>query len=375
MSKAITPSLSAPRRAGPTIGFYLARRFAWTLFFVMLGLTALIYVIDTLEMLRRLGNHNIGASVALKMSLFRLPDLALTLLPFVVLLATLALLRQLTRNSEIIILRAAGLPTWRLLNGPVTVILLTGMLALFIGNPLAATMLKRYESWQAENLPGSTKGVVTAGGTIWLKQRQEDHDFFITAREAQSNGALLKDGTVFLFSPKGDFQARLDADTITLEPGLWHLNNTTLLQPNQPVKHEDSVTIPTDLTPQVIQSSFHPAGTLTLWELNRFIDILRETGFPSSAHEMQFQRLLALPALLFAMFWLAVPWGLRNVRGGGVWQLAAAGVGMGFGFYLLTNLFTTFGLAGRLNVVLAAWAPVLVAGMAAAALLLAWREE
>ena len=46
-------------------------------------------------------------------------------------------------------------------------------------NPLAATLLKRYEAWQSDIIPGSAKGVVTAGGTIWLKQRQEDHDELI----------------------------------------------------------------------------------------------------------------------------------------------------------------------------------------------------
>ena len=46
----------------------------------MLGLTTLIYVIDTLDMLKRLGHHGIGVGTALKMSLFRLPDLALTML-------------------------------------------------------------------------------------------------------------------------------------------------------------------------------------------------------------------------------------------------------------------------------------------------------
>ena len=122
-------------------------------------------------------------------------------------------------------------------------------------------------------------------------------------------------------------------------------------------------------------SSFPPAGTLTIWEPGRFINVLREAGFPSSAHEMQYQKLWAMPALLLAMFWLAVPWGLRNIRGSSIWPLVAAGVGTGFGFYMLGNLFTTFGLAGRLNVLLAAWAPVAIAGLCATALLLAWREE
>ncbi|HEX2858996.1 MAG TPA: LPS export ABC transporter permease LptG [Alphaproteobacteria bacterium] len=375
MSKAKAARLTQPRHASPTLGLYLARRYAWMLVFVLAGLTSLIYVIDALEMMRRLGHHGISAAMALKMSLFRLPDLGLTMLPFVVLLATLALLRQLTRSNEITILRAAGLPTWRLLTGPMSVVALAGIIALFVANPLAATLLKRYEAWQSEVMPGSAKGVVTSGGAIWLKQRQEDHDFFITARDVQSSGQSMKNGTVFLFSPEGDFQARLDAQSISLIPGFWKLGNTTLLTPNQAVKHEDSVTIPTDLTPQMIQSSFNPPGTLTIWELGRFINVLREAGFPSSAHEMQYQRLWALPALLLTMFWLAVPWGLRNVRGGGVWSLVAAGVGMGFGFYLLINLFTTFGLAGRLNVVMAAWAPVLIAGLCATALLLAWREE
>jgi lipopolysaccharide export system permease protein len=370
----LSPS-SAHRYASPTLGTYLARRYTAVLLFTLVILGAFVSLMDALELIRRLARHHVSTATILQMSVFKLPDLLLKLLPFVILISTLALLRQLTRRHEITVLRAAGLPTWRLLLGPLAVVALGGAVALFIVNPLAATMLKRYTAWEDAVLPGATRGLVTAGGTIWLKQREQDHDFFITAREALASGRQLKHATVFMFAPSGDFQARLDAAAMELFPGTWRLSDVTILTPNRQTRHEPAVSIPTDLTPQLIQNSFHPAGTLTIWELGRFIRVLRQSGFPSTAHEMQYQRLWAMPFLLAVMFWLAVPWGLRNVRGRSVWPLVAAGLGLGFGFYLLNNVFTTFGLAGRLDVTLAAWAPLLIAALAATALLLAWREE
>ncbi|PZP38598.1 MAG: LPS export ABC transporter permease LptG, partial [Pseudomonas fluorescens] len=169
--------------------------------------------------------------------------------------------------------------------------------------------------------------------------------------------------------------ARLDAQQAKLEEGKWRLQNVFMLTPKQQIVRQDEVTLPTSLTPEQIQASFNPPGTLDIFELREFIKTLSDSGFKTGRHAMAYQRLLALPFMCIAMLLIAVPFGLRFTRTRGLGIVIISGVLMGFGFYFFGNLMATFGLAGRLDVRLAAWLPAAMASLLAVALMLQMREE
>ncbi|MBI1309408.1 MAG: LPS export ABC transporter permease LptG [Proteobacteria bacterium] len=369
-----------PQRGySPTLGWYLASRWFVTLVVTLLALALFVYLVNTGEVLRDTTSHGAPALQAVVMSLAQLPDLMMQLLPFAVLLASLIWVQQMNRRQELVALRASGLPARRIVLGPVSACLLVGVAALFVMNPISATLLKFFENWRSEVMPNSVKGIVTSGGSIWLRQDEMDNGkvrtFFIYGRSVAANGQSLGEATVFVFDEKGDFMARLDATQAKLEDGYWRMEDTYMLSPQKKIVHEAAVTLPTTLTAEQIQSSFNPPGTLNLWELRNFISVLQQSGLPAERHAMVYQRLLALPFTCLAMLLLAVPFGLRFARGRGVASVVLAGLGLGFGFYLLGNFAAAYGMAGRLNVILAAWLPGVMALLLSAALLIHLREE
>lgn len=370
------------RGYAPTLGQYLALSWLGTFMLTLLALGVVIYLVDVVELLRQLAGKPVPMGQAALMSLMKMPDLMLQLLPFAVLLGTLVWLNQLNKRYELVALRASGLPARRFMLAPLLMCMLVGVSAVLVVNPLAATFLKRYERWYGEVFPNTVKGLVTNGGSIWLRQEEIGSNkpegrrtYFIYGQTASANGQNLGEATVFAFSPQGDFLARLDAKKADLEDGRWLLRDTFLLSPQQAIAHEELMSLPTSLTAAQIQASFNPPNTLSVWELRHFIEILEASGFPASRHAMAYAKLLALPALACAMFLLAVPFGLRFVRGHGMASVVLAGLGLGFGFYLFGNIAAAYGLAGRLDVMLAAWLPTLIALLLAAALLLHLREE
>ena len=62
------------------------------------------------------------------MSLLKLPDLGLTLLPFAVLLGGVFSFVRLSRSQELLAIRAAGVSAWNLLAPALTVAVLLGIL-------------------------------------------------------------------------------------------------------------------------------------------------------------------------------------------------------------------------------------------------------
>ncbi|TKW61231.1 MAG: LPS export ABC transporter permease LptG [Blastochloris viridis] len=391
------PNLLAPaprdastRGYSPTLGWYLGGMWLTTVIFTIFGLGSFIYLIDVIDLWNQISDKGIGISVALIMSLAKTPDLLLQLLPFAVLIGSLVWLNQLNKRQELVALRAIGLPARRFLMGPLLACLLVGMLSIWVGNPVSAALLKRYEHWNATVFPGSTKGLVTAGGSIWLKQSEfpatatkqaSGRDYFIYGRRVSPGGDDLGQATVFIFDEHNSFLARIDAEQAVLEPGIngeqgqWNLKNAVMLTPRQDIIRKPELTLPTSLTPDEIQASFNPPGTLNIFELREFISTLQESGFKTDRHAMAYQRLLALPFMCIAMLLVAVPFGLRFTRVRGLGMVIVAGVLMGFGFYFFGNFMATFGLAGRLDVRLAAWLPAIMASLLAMALMLQLREE
>jgi len=131
-----------------------------------------------------------------------------------------------------------------------------------------------------------------------------------------------------------------------------------------------TITFPTDLTPDRIENSFASPDTLSFWALPGFIAVLEQAGFSAVRHRLHFQSLLSLPLLAAAMALLAAGFSMRSTRRGGVAQMIAAGVASGFALFVLDKITSEFGEAGTLPVQLAAWAPTIAGLLLALALLL-----
>lgn len=347
-----------------------------------MAFATLLYLLEMIELLRKVSDTANAPLVVMSMAAFKLPDILLQLLPFAMLIGTIVWLHRLNQRHELTAIKAAGLPARRFLTGPAIACVLVGLLALTVVNPLAAMFTKTYERWYAEAFPGSVRGLITNGGSAWLRQTDPEsgRTYFLYGQNIQSSlqeaVTTLGPATIFIFQQNGGFLTRLEAQTATLEAGAWVLSEARLIgRGMQNSLQPSTVRLPTKLTAEQLRDSFTPPATLNVWELGKFVQVLAATGFPSARHAMAYAKLLALPALGLAMFALAIPFGLRFTRHSTLARSIGLGVGLGFTFYLLGNFVAAYGLAGRLNPSLAAWLPVGVGLLVALALVIYLQED
>ncbi|MDB5372329.1 MAG: export transporter permease LptG, partial [Belnapia sp.] len=110
-----------------TLARYVARRFLGATFAMLAGLTLLVSLFDFIELLRRAATRpDAGFALVAQIAALRLPFVALQILPFAILLGGLLAFWRLTRSSELVVARAAGISAWGFLSGPVVVALLFG---------------------------------------------------------------------------------------------------------------------------------------------------------------------------------------------------------------------------------------------------------
>ena len=365
----------------PTLTVYVALRFLAATSLMVLSLTGLVALFDFIELLRRAANRgDVGFGIAAEIAGMRLPFVAMQILPFGILLGGIVAFWRLTRSSELIVARAAGVSAWGFLLGPLAVAFLLGAAATAGLSPLSSALLARAERLDQAYLRTGGGFSTLAGGRLWLRQADRELDprgVAIIAGRPLARGVAgfeLHDVSIWRLSGDDRPLARIEAPRARLTPGTWGLDGAVSFGRDRGGTPPAAITLPTELTPERIQNSFASPETLSFWSLPEFIEVLEGAGFSAVRHRIQFQSLLALPSLALVMALLAAGFSMRSSRRGGVTQMIGAGVAAGFALFVLARVSNEFGEAGTLPVVLAAWAPT-VAGMLLALALLLHLEE
>jgi lipopolysaccharide export system permease protein len=364
-----------------TLMAYVARRFAGMTLLMVLALSMLVALFDLIELLRRAATRpEANFALVSQIAALRIPYVAMQILPFAVLLGGIIAFWRLTRFSELVVARAAGISAWGFLAGPVLVALLLGLGASMALSPLSSAMLARAERLDQLYLRNVGGITALAGGRLWLRQADDGlqpqgvaiiSGRPVVTREMQPNEVLrLAEVSVWRLSAEDRPLARIEATSALLQPGRWRFDGARVFGADRVAGAPQSLDFPTELTPERIENSFASPDTLSLWALPEFISVLENAGFSAIRHRLHFQSLLALPLLAIAMALLAAGFSMRSARRGGVARMIAGGVSAGFALFVLDKITGEFGEAGSLPVVLAAWAPAGAGFLLAAALLL-----
>jgi lipopolysaccharide export system permease protein len=332
---------------------------------------------DFLELLRRSASKPEATfAIVGQIALFRLPYIVMQILPFALLLGGILCFWRLTRSSELIVARAAGISAWEFLAAPTLCAMLFGAIATTVVSPVSSAMFRRAEAMDNVYLRAGGGPLALNGGQLWLRQADRaltpQGVAIIHANAVQLHGKRLsaQQVSVFRLDANDRLLSRIEAAKAVLAGGEWHLDDARSIRPDQLPEPPREITLPTDLTVARVQESFASPDTLSVWALPDFIRLLDRSGFSSIRHRLHFQALLALPLLSATMALVAAGFSMRPTRRGGVARMIGGGVAAGFALFLVSKMAEEFGQSGALPAVLAAWAPTASGLMLAVALLL-----
>ncbi|HEY8288638.1 MAG TPA: LPS export ABC transporter permease LptG [Acetobacteraceae bacterium] len=360
-----------------TLSLYVTRQFAGAVTAMLLALTGLVAMFDFIELLRRSASKpDATFGIVSQIAALRLPYIAMQILPFAILLGGILCFWRLTRSSELIVARAAGVSAWEFLAMPTLCAMAFGVIATAAVSPVSSVMLARAETMDNAYLRTGGGPLALNGGQLWL--RQSDHALvpqgvaIIHAHGVELHGKRLTAQEVSVFRLDGGDRllSRIEATKATLGPGSWQLEKARTIRPDQLPDPPREISLPTDLTVSRVQESFASPDTLSVWALPDFIALLDRSGFSSIRHQLHFQALLALPVLAATMALVSAGFSMRPARRGGVARMIGSGVAAGFALFVVSKIAEEFGQSGALPVMLAAWAPTASGLMLALALLL-----
>lgn len=372
----------------PTLSSYLAKRYTLNLLALLCALLAVIYLFDTVELIRRASKRDdIPLTLVLQMGLFKLPEVGQTLFPFAVLFSAMFTFWQLTRRYELIVVRASGFSIWQFLL-PITVVgILFGGLHMSIINPLGAVLIGKFEDMERNLLKRQENQIAVFREGLWLRQAiliessnsqvpknqnqatqtyQENNlisgYIILHAQRVKQPEWILNNVSVLYFTDNSDFLQRVDAKTAHLQEKNWYLQDVTIHNASGNIpSRKDSFIVPTTLTAEEIVESFASPESMSFWKLPAYIRTLEQTGFDATRLKVYYQTLLSQPLMFCAMILLAATVSMRPPRSAGTFMMVSLGVFIGFIVFFLSSFLQALGSNQQIPILMAAWSPALIA--------------
>lgn len=350
--------------------YYIARRFLVLITAVFVLCMVLIFLIDFVELLRESGKRG-GVSVGLLayLTLLRLPAYAELTLPFAGLAGSIGAFLMLSRSSELVVMRAAGMSVWQFIRPGIAVAGLIGAVATAVYNPLSATARAHSERLTAELLGDEKNLFQQKGNTAWLRQDGVDGPSVMTAGSSADQGRTLGRVTVYEFDRNQRLRARVEAAKAQLGRGVWTLTRATVTRVGKPPETVPVYRVKTFLSATQVADALGSAIAISFWQLPDAIDLARKAGRGAAALMVQYQSLLARPLLMIAMVLLAATVSLKSFRFGKVRSRIITGLIGGFTFFILSEVSRQLGVAGLTTPQSSAWVPVGIACLASLSVL------
>ncbi len=326
---------------------------------VIIGLTLVIILIDTVEISRRASSIadftlvDIAALAAL-----RAPSFLETNVPFVVLFAAMMTLLALNKRQELVITRASGMSAWQFIAPLCLGSILIGVVAVSVFNPLTTYTLKKADDIQIKiGLLAPRNG----NSVPWFRQITEDGTLVVGAEQSTSAGTILGKPSFFFFNPAGNPIQRVDAETGQLVDGNWVLKKASVYRLGSDVEQVAEFVTPAAIDKNLLGQTLATPETISFFGLSNSIESARAFGLPDAPYSMRWHSLFALPALLVAMTLIAATVSLKFARFGQSSAAILGGVLAGFLLYVVMAMAKALGGSGVVAPVISAWLPVIAA--------------
>ena len=294
-------------------------------------------------------------------------EIIYTIMPLIMIFASIWLFLSLARSSELVVARASGRSGLVFLFGPIFVSILLSALILLILNPIVAFTTTRYLTLSQE-LKNQGKSVFSIGTEgLWLRQGDDDGYTVVRASSANGTGSFFYDVTFYVYGKDGQINQRLQADIAGLGDGAWQLYKAKAWplsqteNPEQNASVMSKATLPTDMTREQVRDRFETPATVPIWNLPAVIQKLQSAGFSARRHQVWLQAEFARPLFLVSMVLLGAAFCMRHIRFGGTGIAILTAVICGFGLFYVRNFAQVLGESGQLPVTVAVWTPPIAA--------------
>ncbi|MDP3716876.1 MAG: LPS export ABC transporter permease LptF [Acidobacteriota bacterium] len=373
------PQFSLP---GPRLlDVYLARQYVRILGMTTVGMLGLFYISTFIDLSDKWFKGQTSLGMLAQFLFWSTPEWLTYILALAVLLSALVTIGLLTKNSELIVMRACGISLYRTALPLVLFAAAASAILFAMEERLLATANRNADRLKHIIRTGSpqTFGVMNRK---WIVGRSGEvyHYQFYDPRRRELNSLSVFDfdeaaHTIRsrMFAAKATYAPVAGpAGTVPewrLEQG-WSRDFSAKAQVTDFAKFAER-SVPLEPADYFVTETREP-DLMNFGQLRTYIGELRASGYNVLEHEVGLYRKTAFPFVTLVMTLIAVPFAVSTGKRGAMYGIGI-GIVLALVYWVMISVFAAFGAGGLLNPILAAWAPNLIFGAAAAFLLLTVR--
>lgn len=300
--------------------------------------------------------NDYGLAKAALYVLLTLPRRIYEMFPTAVLLGGLMSLGALAANSELMVMRAAGMSVTRITVAVLQGGLILALIAAVLGEVLAPPGEKYAQAMRS----AAQTGYITL---------QSEHGFW--ARDGKNfvqiqrvlPGPQLRDITIYEFDDQLRLRSLIHADTGTYANGSWDLQGvrqSLVSEQGVSTRTLDSTEWRSLLKPDLLEVLSVKPEDLAASALARYVTYLDENSLSSDRYRLAFWIKIVTPFSTLVMLLIAIPFVFGSLRSAHAGTRILVGVLLGMGFYLLNQALNHVGLVYGLPPLLSAVIPTLL---------------
>ena len=371
------PHLNLPR---PTLlDAYIAREYGRILAMTAAAMLGLFYLSTFIDRSDKLFKGQVTLARLMEFMFWSTPQFLVYIIALAVLIAGLVTIGLLTKNSELIVMRACGISLYRTAMPMLAFAVAAGTVLVGLQETVLATANRRADQLDHEIRFGkpqtygvlNRKWLVGRNGEVYHYQyydprNQELHSLSVFEFDPKDHRLIKRR---FVQMAKYTADARPDAEPEwTLDKGWlreFAPNNDVLFSgfTNQVQRFEAADYFVTEA---------REPDLMNFAQLRVYIDEMRAGGYNVLDHEVGLHRKVAFPFVTLVMTLIAVPFAVTTGRRGALYGVGI-GIVLALIYWVMISVFAALGASGVLDPLLAAWAPNLIFGAVAAYLLLTVR--
>jgi len=284
------------------------------------------------------------------------PQSLYELFPMAALLGSLIGMGLLASNSELVAMRASGVPVWRIVQS----VLQAGVLMLVVVVMVGELIAPAAERYGQKLRAAATNKAVSFLGTqgLWVR----DGNFYINVKKILTDEKLA-DLTLYEFEDENRLSMIMTAAQANYNNDVWRL-----LDVEQTRFHDDHVEVhrfdqlgrQTLVTPELLSVVVLKPQTMSVAAIVELVDYLEANGLNAQQYRYAFWGRMMTPLASLVMLLVSVPFvfgGMRSVSSG---QRIFIGILVGFGFYVISQISTQMGQVYAMNPLVATLAPSLL---------------
>jgi LPS export ABC transporter permease LptG len=345
------------------------------------GMAGLFYISTFLDVSDKLFKGTASWDTVAAFFWYITPQYVYYVIPMSVLLAALVTVGILTKNSELIVMKACGISLYRVALPMLAAAVVAGGVLFGLEQTVLGPSNRRAEEMR-HIIRGGSPQTFDVLNRRWMvgERGQIYHYNYFDPRSEQLNGfSSYEFGTGMQSVVRRDYAERavfLGGSPSSNGGNVWRAEqgwtrefdeqgNTRAFRP--------FTESPLTIEPASYFATKQPdPDFMSYSQLKDYIERLRTSGFDVSDQQVALERKVSFPFVTLIMTLIAVPFAVTTGRRGALYGIGV-GIVLAISYWVAVSVFAALGAGGLVEPLMAAWAPNLLFGAGAAYLLLTVR--